>query len=113
MTAKSDGSSNPWPRSTALLSAVTVSTAQTNLPTVLDKFPPIPPEARKKKLDRTQYHVTQERGTEPAFQNAHSVREVREESCPLIASAARLWLDCGDETAQRRERGPRHEVGSV
>ena len=37
----------------------------------MDHFQPIPREERKQKLDPLQYHVTQERGTEPAFQNTY------------------------------------------
>ncbi len=51
--------------------AVKVPVTQTNLPTAMNKYQPIPKAELKKKLDPMQYYVTQERGTEPAFKNTY------------------------------------------
>lgn len=55
----------------AATNAVKGATLQTNPPAAMDKSEPLSLEERKKQLDPMQYHVTQERGTEPAFQNAY------------------------------------------
>ena len=52
-------------------SAARASLSQTNQPFNMEKYQPIPREDRKKKLDPMQFHVTQESGTEPPFQNAY------------------------------------------
>jgi peptide methionine sulfoxide reductase msrA/msrB len=49
--------------------AAKLSNDQTSSTNDMNKFTPIPPGERKKKLDAMQYRVTQESATEPAFQN--------------------------------------------
>lgn len=45
-------------------------TFQSNPPSIMQKYQPIPQQDRKSKLDPMQYRVTQENGTEPPFKNA-------------------------------------------
>ncbi len=58
-------------KSERMANATGASAGRTNQPTAMDKYQKPPVEQLKKKLDPMQFHVTQERGTEPPFKNPY------------------------------------------